>query len=112
MTFGQRVALIRKQRNLTQKDVGAALGIVADVVSKYERDSMVPSIEVAAKFAQVLNVSLDYLVLGFTSGTNDSVDAITYKLQQLEKLSDEDKGHVMAVIEAFLTKEKVKALIG
>lgn len=112
MTFGQRVALVRKQRNLTQKDVGVSLGVVADVVSKYERDSMVPSIEVAAKFAQVLNVSLDYLVMGIRTETSESVEAVTYKLQQLEKLSDEDKGHVMAVIDAFITKEKVKALIG
>jgi len=32
------------------------------VIGRYERDEVKPSIEVAAKIAQVLGVSLDYLV--------------------------------------------------
>lgn len=108
MTFGQRIASIRKQKNLTQKEMGTALGVVQDVVSKYERDQMLPSIEVAAKFSKVLNVSLDYLILG----DEQMSETVIYKLQQLEKLSEEDKSHVVAVIDAFITKQRVNALMG
>lgn len=112
MTFGQRAALVRKQKNLTQKAVGEVLGVVADVVSKYERDQMVPSIEVAAKFSKVLNVSLDYLILGDSQLTEEGEEAVQYKLKQLEMMSVEDKSHVMAVIDAFITKERLKVLMG
>lgn len=112
MTFGQRLALVRKQRDLTQKDLGVMIGMVADLVSKYEKDRMSPSIEIAAKFAKALNISLDYLVLGHEAQTENTTDAVLYKLQQLEKLTREDKAHVMAVIDAFITKQRVNALLG
>lgn len=111
MSFGQRAALVRKQRNLTQKEVGEILGVVADIVSKYERDQMVPSIEVAAKFSKALNVSLDYLILGEADAGEGTDEAVMYKLRQLEKISEQDKAHVMAVIDAFVTKERLRILI-
>ncbi len=64
MSFGQRLSIVRKQRNMTQKDIGVQINMVPDLVSKYERDAIVPSIETAAKFAKALDISLDYLVFG------------------------------------------------
>lgn len=110
MTFGHRVAAVRKQRNLTQKDFGATLGIVQDVVSKYERDQMVPSIETAAKFAKALNVSLDYLILGDALPPADGEDAYLQIARRLEKLSPENREHIIAVIEAFSAKQKIQEL--
>lgn len=112
MTFGQRVSLVRKQKNIKQKDLGTMIGMVPDMVSKYERDAITPSIEIAGRFATALNISLDYLVLGHEPESGNTNDAITYKLQQLEGLSVEDKAHVMAVIDAFLTKQRINALMG
>ena len=112
MTFGQRVALVRKQKNLTQKDLGIMIDMVADMVSKYERDFIVPSIAIAARFAKALNISLDFLVMGHEPENESTNDAVAYKLQQLEKLTLEDKTHVMAVIDAFITKQRVNALMG
>lgn len=86
------------------------LGIVQDVVSKYERDQMVPSIEVAAKFARALNVSLDYLILGDTLPPAEGEDAYLQIAKRLEKFSKEDRDHLVAVIEAFSAKQKIQEL--
>lgn len=88
------------------------IGMVPDMVSKYERDAITPSIDIAARFAKALNISLDYLVMGHEPGNENTADAVTYKLQQLESLAEEDKAHVLAVIDAFLTKQRVNALMG
>ncbi|WP_162946581.1 helix-turn-helix domain-containing protein [Chitinophaga barathri] len=112
MTFGQRVAIIRKKKDIKQTELGSMIGTSGDIVSRYERDVISPTIEVAARIASALNVSLDHLVMGHEASTANTTDAVAYKFQQLEKLAEEDKGHVMAVIDAFITKQRVSALMG
>ena len=70
------------------------------MIGKYEREEAVPSIEVAKKIAQPFEVTLDYL--GGES-TNGSFDKRTVKrMQQIEGLSDNDKSHLIAIIDAFI----------
>jgi transcriptional regulator with XRE-family HTH domain len=66
----------------------------------------VPSIEAAKKIADAFGVSLDYLV---GEGQNASFDKATLKrLQDVQKLSSEDKNHVFALLDAFLLKVSIQ----
>ncbi len=112
MSFGQRLSIVRKKRNMTQKEIGKHVGMVPDLVSRYERDAIVPSIETAAKFAKALDISLDYLVLGHEPPEATTPAGINQKLQQVETLPDADRAHVFAVIDAFLIKQRINALMG
>lgn len=62
MSFGKRLLEARKRIKISQEQLAKGLGTKAPVVGRYERDEMKPSIETAAKIADLLNVSLDYLV--------------------------------------------------
>jgi len=62
MTFGQRMAFCRKEKKLSQAELGKLSGINGDIIGKYERNEMKPSIETAKKLADALEVTLDYLV--------------------------------------------------
>ena len=53
---------LRKRKNLSQGELGKHVGTSGDIIGKYERDEVKPSIEVASKIADALEVSLDYLV--------------------------------------------------
>lgn len=64
MTFGQKITSVRKQKEMSQAELGKLSGVNGDIVGKYERDEMKPSIETAKKLADALEVSLDYLVGG------------------------------------------------
>jgi len=58
-----------------------------------------PSIDTAAKIAEALSVTIDYLV---KEGEYQNIDNETLKrMKQLEKLSPEDKFHVFAMLDAF-----------
>lgn len=52
----------KKKRVLSQEDMARHLGTKDPAIGRYERDEMKPSIEVTAKMASYLGVSLDYLV--------------------------------------------------
>lgn len=64
-TFGTRLKECRKAKNLTQKELGKAIGISSQVISNWERGytSGVGPEEVRL-LANELNCSVDYLILG------------------------------------------------
>ena len=62
MSFGSRLLEARKRKGLSQEDMARHLGTKGPAIGRYERDEMKPSIEVAAKMASYLDVSLDFLV--------------------------------------------------
>ena len=105
MSFGQKTATLRKQKGLSQADLAAKVGTIGVTIGRYERDEIKPSIDVAAKIADVLEVSLDYLV-----GSADELldKALASKVLQIQKLPQEPQAHVMALLDAFLRDFKTK----
>jgi transcriptional regulator with XRE-family HTH domain len=61
--FGKRLTEVRKDKKLSRNDLAKKLDMHGAVIGRYEPDEVKPSIEVAAKIAQALGVSLDYLVV-------------------------------------------------
>lgn len=105
MTFGEHITTLRKRKGLSQGDLGKAVGTSGDIIGKYERNEVKPSIEVAAKIADALEVSLDYLV----GKTSVEVDSKTLKrLQDIQKLNEQDKSTVLEMVDAFLRDRKTK----
>ncbi len=108
MTFGDKMTLMRKQKKLSQAELGKLASINGDIVGKYERDEMKPSIETAKKLADALDVSLDYLV---GDGDMKALDKKTLKrLEDIEKLPDEDKNNIFYTIDNLIKAAKLKAI--
>ena len=61
-TFGQRFARLRKQRNLTQEELGERIGVSGQAVSKWENDASMPDISLLVQLSEILGVSLDELL--------------------------------------------------
>ncbi|TWF39566.1 DNA-binding XRE family transcriptional regulator [Chitinophaga polysaccharea] len=114
MTFGQRVTFVRREKKLTQAQLGAAIGTTGDMVGKYERDAIKPSIEVAAKIADALDSTLDYLIRDIQNvdkKENSISPALIEHFNKIEKLSYKDREHVLAVIDAFTAKLKIQSIM-
>lgn len=107
MTLGQKITQIRKEKKLSQVDVATAVGVSRDAISKYERDDIIPSVENAKKIAQVLGVSLDYLV-----SKDDSVEVVDTdmlnRMREIQRLNNDDKNTVTKIIDAFIRDTKTK----
>lgn len=111
MTFGKRASAVKEEKKLQQKDIAYNIGTTPAVLSRYLSDQMIPSVIVAGKIAQELGVSLDYLVFGMKEEVRTNT-SIGIKLQQIEKLSQEDQDHFLAVLAAFLAKAKLQDILG
>ncbi len=109
MAFAERLGLIRKQKKIRQADLGKLVGTSGDIIGKYERGENVPSIGVAIKIADVLGVTLDYLV---RDTKYESIDEEALeKIREIQKLSIENKKHVYALLDAFIKQIKINKIL-
>jgi transcriptional regulator with XRE-family HTH domain len=109
MTFGERITYARKQKKLTQADLGKVVGTSGDIIGKYERDEIKPSIDTAAKIADALGCTLDYLVKDAEYQNIDN-EALN-RLKLIEKLPKDERSHLFALMDAFFAKHKLQSLL-
>lgn len=64
MTIGKRIALLRKEKGMTQEDLANAMGVSPQAVSKWENDQTCPDISALPKLSRLLGVSVDELLEG------------------------------------------------
>jgi transcriptional regulator with XRE-family HTH domain len=64
MTLGKNIKKARERLNMTQSQLGAHFGISPQAVSQWEKGEDRPDIEKLPKLAQILEVSVDWLLTG------------------------------------------------
>lgn len=84
------------------------LGTKGPAIGRYERDEMKPSIEAAARMAELLNVSLDWLV-GHIDLEIDK--KMIERIQEVTKMKPKDKEHVFAMLDTFIKQTKLQNVL-
>jgi transcriptional regulator with XRE-family HTH domain len=64
MTIGKRIALLRKEKGLTQEELAGHMGVSPQAVSKWENDQTCPDISLLPLLANIFNISVDELLTG------------------------------------------------
>ncbi|MCE2397077.1 helix-turn-helix transcriptional regulator [Candidatus Poribacteria bacterium] len=108
MTFGERLMTVRKKKKLSQAEVGKEIGISGDAYGRYERGEVRPTIEMAVKIAQAMNVSLDYLT-GATDMELD--DTMLKRIQAVSKLPTKEKECVYVFLDSFIDRMKLQGAL-
>jgi transcriptional regulator with XRE-family HTH domain len=104
MKIGKIIADLRKEKEISQTDLANKTGISQVMVGKYERGDASPSIDVAKKIADALEVSLDYLV---GEGANSKFDKMTLKrIEEIEMLEVDKKKTLFDVIDTFVRESE------
>ena len=62
MKFCEKLKLLREERNMSLSEFAKLLGTSKQVLSRYERGENTPKITTVSHYAEVLNVSLAYLM--------------------------------------------------
>ena len=61
MCIGEKISQMRKQNNMTQKDLAEKLNVSDNVISKWETGKCLPDVETMLKLSKVLDVSISEL---------------------------------------------------
>ena len=106
MRFGKRLTEVRKDKQLSQDALAKMVGVHGAVIGRYEREEVKPSIEMATQIAEALEVSLDFLV----GSTDQKLEKdIVKRVQDIQRLGEEDKSHLYALMDAFLLKCSIQS---
>lgn len=106
MEFSERLKDLRKQAGLTQVDVAERLGVSQPAYASWERGIKKPTQENLVKIAQVLSVSVDYLV-GNSEENSDELDNIELLFRMNSKgLTDSEKAVFKKELIAFMEERK------
>lgn len=107
MTLGQHIIKLRKQLKLSQNDLGKKIGTSGDIIGRYERDEVKPSIEVASKIADELGVSVDFL-LGKVEVEVDNT--LLKRVLEIQQMDEEDKEHILYTLDALIKNVRLKSI--
>ena len=106
MEFSERLKNLRKEVGLTQVDVAGKLGFSQQAYASWERGVKKPTQENLVKIAQILNVSVDYLV-GNSEKRTDELDNIELLFRMNSRgLTEEEKKVFRKELIEFMEKRK------
>jgi len=106
MTFGERITLVRKQLKYSQDDLAKRVGTSAPIIGRYERNEIKPSIEIAKKIADELQVTVDYLLGGSDKMVLDK--KLMKRIEDIEALPDKEKEKIFDYIDLVIRDLKIK----
>ncbi len=111
---GERLKALRTEAGWSQAELAEKIDSDARQVSRYENNKVAPGLEAVIRMAQVFNVTVDYLLIDDAdrrplNAPSSHVDA---RLADLDQLTDEERATITNVIDALVTKAKLRLITG
>ena len=92
-SYGERLMRARKKKELSREELGNLCGITGRTIQNYELGHVTPNrIDVSQRLADVLDISVDYLIYGEKEET---------------ELTEEDKKEILAHASALFAGGKL-----
>lgn len=111
MSFGQRLAELRKAAGFTQEELAETIGMSRRMVAYYEVESEHPPTTLLPAIASALNITTDEL-LGFAPAKKVASKAkdtrLKRRLAQLEKLDAPERRQIMQVLDTLIESAYIK----
>lgn len=85
MKFNEKIIMLRKNKNLSQEDLGNELGVARQTISKWELGETTPEMDKLIKMSEIFEITLDDLIKDTESNIdkNNANNTNTQKLAGL-----------------------------
>ncbi|MEG2002859.1 MAG: helix-turn-helix transcriptional regulator, partial [Clostridia bacterium] len=101
-TIGKRIANLRKDKNISQEDLGEALSVSRQSVSRWESDANIPEVDKLIELGKFFNVSLAYILNGEEFHKTD---------EESNSDSDFDVEEVKQILNAFVEESNKMKIV-
>ena len=110
MPLGERIRQLRVEAGWSQDELAGRVGSDARGISRYENNKITPSLEALVRIAETFNVSLDHLAIDDIPRRplHTAVNELGDRLGAITELDDTDRNHLLGVLDAFITKTRVR----
>jgi transcriptional regulator with XRE-family HTH domain len=110
MNFPERLAALRKDKAMTQRELAQAIGIHVTQLRRYEASTSQPTLDVLRRLAVVLSVSADLLL--FDRDERGPGHDLRLEFEAVSRLDAKEKDVVRSVLEGILLKHEARRLLG
>ena len=114
MSLGKRLKLIRQNQSVSQIELAKLTDIHYTQICRYEKENIVPSIEALKKIADVLNVSIDYLVYGEEKHNTEKKiqdKTLLNLFSKVEEMDEKGKTLIKEIIDAMVKRHKFEEMM-
>ena len=109
MPFSDRLAVLRKQRGLTQETLANLIGITKTQVYRYENGSSQPTLDVIKNLAIALSVTTDQLI--FEAEERQPDESLVLLMEGVSRLDSDEKHIIRELVEGILLKHEARRLM-
>lgn len=102
MDFPERLAALRKARQMTQPQLADRVGVHISQIRRYESGDSQPTLDVIRKLAIALSVSADMLV--FDEAERGPDEELRLQFEAIRQFTQEEKLVTKAVLESLILK--------
>lgn len=106
VSIGSKIILLRKQKGWSQIELAKNINASREIISRYERNESMPSIDMVIKLADVFNVTVDFLV-GNTLQASFDKETVN-RINDIQAMDDKTKEVLFNVIDTYIQNFKTK----
>ena len=106
MKFPERMAALRKEKNLIQQALADKVGVHLTQIQRYESGAVQPTLDVLRRLAIALSVSADVLV--FDKDERGPDDELKLQFEAITRMSKEEKKIIKALLEGMILKHEAR----
>ena len=92
--FQERLKELRKQKKLSQDDLGKVINVSGRTISYFEAGERTPAPEILSQLADIFDVSIDYLIGRTNLSSNDEEQILPLLKDLPEQAINEVKDHI------------------
>ena len=100
MTIGQRIAALRKERRLSQEELGAQVGVSRQAIYKWESDASLPDIDKLIALSKLFGVSVGWLL-----GVEEPAAQTQEAPEQTDELTEQQLKMVEEIVGRYIAAQ-------
>jgi transcriptional regulator with XRE-family HTH domain len=112
--LAQNLRHLRTERGWSQAELAEQIGVHLTHVSRVETGKYTPGLEFVVKAARAFGITVDELVADHPEGLEEirlEDKELTERLRLLEDLDERDREALFTVMDAVLTKQRMKRVL-
>lgn len=104
LSVGQKLLLLRRKKNISQRALAKALGVNFTSILRYEKDVTIPSTDVLIKLANFFNISIDYLILDKNGVLSFNDAQLFSQFKELDGMEESKRNIIKPMIQSFINQ--------
>lgn len=116
MSLGSTISELRKKKGITQVELAESLGVHQSHITRWESDRVRPRQKTLDRLAELLDTSVEELIIGGRAALVSSLQIedpeLVELLADIPKLEDEEIGALKIVLKGMMTRVRMRQALG